>query len=509
MVKSIGFENVWAGNFEFLYVDHIRYKEVDTPIFMGNIAYNTGEWDLTLCTKIRLWVKIPSDLSSHVHLHLYHDAERLNESWAFTLSPSTEDWEELEFSIPPNIVIGNIRAWSIELTAPMSYEINHIAIDDIEAYLGTPEPKEIDTEDNRILSVHQQEQINGGNAIVQLNNYDGYFNNKRLLGSKIQIGWGAETEAGKEVVYSPSVWVISQNDVSEEGKAVTQLTCVDNLQRLKTRTMSDISPLDRRYLHQFGRHSLLEEITYLWDNDYYTLGEVSTEGSDELLNNIGYPNGQSTTNLLEIMTDLLGYTRSACKLRGDNVYIKYVDEISEEDYEYDTDHCFFSTSYGRQLTVPNRIITCQNTPRYISPQAYGRNISEEPVGMHLYGEITKYIEVPRFLNSQKKAEGVLFQVARMGAPYKLSAPMNVGQELYDIIKINDTRTGKVAYARVNSMIRIFEPGKYAIALILGGITNIKSEAPPHQFDTNVGRNFKGWIIDEGYRVFQHLTHEWD
>jgi hypothetical protein len=450
-----------------------------------------------------------------------------DELGAFKISTSTTDWEQItidSFSISyPQIA----ASWGIYTDLAFS-STDPFYIDEIEGYCSSIYAYTFTTTDtdNRILSVNQKEQSDGGMAVIVLRNEDGYFNDKNLLGYQAKIDWGAVTSAGNEYATSPYEWVISQSDMSEEGKATTQLQCIDNLQRLKIRTIGDITKVGAALTKRIGRKTIINDIKDLWYNSYFHLvnkaDDVYIKGTDSTVDNRCLINPEVNISLLALQDDLLDATYSVCKLVEDKVCIKYIDTTqTTEDYAYDGDHCFYTASYGRSLAIPNRLIVCD---RYPQPGTGDWHVQAENVDSQTrIGIITRYITTERRSQASNIAAGTLSKIQLLGMPYKLSAPMNVGQEMYDLIKVDDKRTNKVAYARVSSILRIFEPGYYRIALILGGMIAVKSQSTQHYIDSNIGRNFKGWAVDPprwewhpirgwiqlGMKILHRICNEWN
>ena len=96
--------------------------------------------------------------------------------------------------------------------------------------------KTTDATDRIISVVHNEARFAVGDtrfaAIIRLNNYDQHFKTKTLEGYKVKISNGAIVSGSPESSVAPPLWVVAQRDVSEQGRLITELGCVDTFQRL-------------------------------------------------------------------------------------------------------------------------------------------------------------------------------------------------------------------------------------------------------------------------------------
>lgn len=75
----------------------------------------------------------------------------------------------------------------------------------------------------------------------------------------------------------------------------------------------------------------------------------------------------------------------------------------------------------------------------------------------------------------------------------IRAPMHIGQEIWDTVQVNDSRTGENKKGRVTQIIREWQPGVYSIQLLLGRV----EETLFANTIANRFTNLDGGIADEG------------
>ncbi|KKN00735.1 hypothetical protein LCGC14_1134740, partial [marine sediment metagenome] len=93
-----------------------------------------------------------------------------------------------------------------------------------------------DATDRIISVVHNESRFAVGDtrfaAIIRFDNYDQHFKTKTLEGYKVRISNGFIVSGSPESSIAPPLWVVAQRDVSEEGRLITELGCIDVFQRL-------------------------------------------------------------------------------------------------------------------------------------------------------------------------------------------------------------------------------------------------------------------------------------
>jgi hypothetical protein len=178
------------------------------------------------------------------------------------------------------------------------------------------------------------------------------------------------------------------------------------------------------------------------------------------------------TDALSIIQELVAMTRSALRMQQDSMHLFYIDPSSSVDYSYDTVHAFFSDVRRRQLVLPNLYVVLDSRE---DVTAIG-SASDS-------GSIAKFGIVPRVEidptvttndEATTRAQILLEREQAQTATGTLIVPHNCGQELYDYIKIEDSRSGltgaNAIYGRVGQLIHRYAPGIYQLEISLGSLS---------------------------------------
>ena len=163
------------------------------------------------------------------------------------------------------------------------------------------------------------------------------------------------------------------------------------------------------------------------------------------------------------------------------------------DYEYNdaldsSNHNFFIKSVRERLVIPNKVVV-MNDPAH--DNSYTGNDTDATSYAALNNE---YITKTIYVNAASNAECTRLAEARMER-YQLAAekghglaPMNVGQELFDYIKITDSAANDTRVGNIGSITENYRPGTFEFEFRFGSLlmTGLAGTLPPIATTTEGG-----------------------
>jgi hypothetical protein len=189
--------------------------------------------------------------------------------------------------------------------------------------------------------------------------------------------------------------------------------------------------------------------------------------------------------------ELLSWTRCVPRW-GDDGHIHIMAPVttgSTYDYEYSLagPHTFFSKAYRNSLVLPNKVTV--QTPIY----TYGDSpeISESATDTESYALLPKEqfisCNLEDYTEAGVVASAILFRYQLSEQQGAATVPMNCGAEVYDYIKVTDSRENDSRTGNIGSLTRTFKPEKniYNIEFGLGDPPRYKY-TPPLSGDSTAG-----------------------
>jgi len=176
------------------------------------------------------------------------------------------------------------------------------------------------------------------------------------------------------------------------------------------------------------------------------------------------------TSFLNLAQDLLRMTKCGFRIENDeDLHLFEVDETpGDEVYTYDSAHAFYVDIRDLSLILPNRVIC-------VDGEGGHKGSAEDAAAIAQFRDIavTKFISAENLESDSEANDRAAAELSRSqwnSAAGQIIAPMNVGQELFDYIKIIDSRNDITYYGWVGGIIREWESGVYRITLELGNLT---------------------------------------
>ncbi len=343
---------------------------------------------------------------------------------------------------------------------------------------------------NRILNINHAEQEWSQTAEVQVSNRDGNLTALTLEGYLGVISWGyKDITQGDEYSATAPLTVISQKTDSLGGEVVSSFSLAGLFNLWGEQEATEAYTPDR--INSDTVKTILDAIagaTLTCFNTYPAHTITYDSGYDDSIINAFTPadsfsiaKGESRRSAYK---KALGYTK--CKSRVENDAGTATPHIfqplitgSNYDYEYKnawgvTNHTFFNKSVRTRLVLPNKVVA-MNHPDH--DDTYTGNATDAAsyaaLGDQYY---TKTVYVRASSNAQCAliATAVLqrFQIAAEKG-HGL-APMNVGQEVMDYVKITDSRTSDSRVGNIGYLNRWYSfapklPTRFGIEIRFGSL----------------------------------------
>jgi len=316
-------------------------------------------------------------------------------------------------------------------------------------------------EQDRISSISHEEEPYRHSAEVTLDNSDGALTGLDFKGWKAVISYGLVTKAGAEYSATAPLWVVHQELNSSPGKLTCELRAVgipnllaeDRANDSYLPTNADTKTVKTLIREIAGDTGVTQLACYNHGQAYDTVWETGYDAlADTYIPKDGFRIDINGSRLAAIRRPL-GYTKNVIRFENDGKLhiLKPTTTGTTYDYEYslETGHCFFAKAYRKSLVIPNYIVVKSNSkddPQYSGSAQDAESYALIPKRQYRRTRLQSNAEATSI------AEAIIFNFqlnAQMGA---FSCPINVGQELYDYVRVvdareNDERTGNIGSIR--------------------------------------------------------------
>jgi hypothetical protein len=333
-------------------------------------------------------------------------------------------------------------------------------------------------EEGRILSLKHTEEPWSVNAKeVVLQNADGYFTSLDLKGYSAVISWGLNTPSGKLYSDTSPLVVTWQQLNSAPGSLNCLLTMlgIPDLMDLDCASAS-YTPLDT---DTKTVKTLLSEVAgaTLACFNHCQAYTVDFDSEDSLIDSYKpadtfriYTGGSR----LAAFKRLLEYTGCAARWGDDgHIHIFVLTTAGttfDSEYSLTSGHVFFSKAYRKSLVLPNYIVVKSqkdDSPQYTGSAydaaSYALLPKKKYFGMRLDSNAT----------ANSIAAAILARYQLAGQQGAAAVPMNCGAEVFDYIKVTDSRENDYRVGNVGALTRTWNPlakrdeDKYKIDFNLG------------------------------------------
>jgi len=197
---------------------------------------------------------------------------------------------------------------------------------------------------------------------------------------------------------------------------------------------------------------------------------------------------------LEALKTLLGYTKCVMRVEADggvHIFVPTTTGVSY-DYEYKLavadEHNFFSKSVRTGLVIPN-FIRVLNHPDHEDQFSGSANDASSFALVPKYQ--TNYYRVASDAQATAIAEAILARLQLEAASASASVLMNVGAEVYDYVKVTDSRENDTKVGNIGVLTRHYRPG----------------QSQPWSMDFRFGRVAAGGLM--GTLLSDDFEADWD
>lgn len=320
-----------------------------------------------------------------------------------------------------------------------------------------------------ILSIKQESDVTSGKLIIELRNDDCRYaalSQPLNTGSELCLSPGYVTSEGAEVSEGQSFRITAYEYRSSGGKSTLALYAEDAWSALA----------DWRARQQFrwnqgsNQKAVKDMLAFVLAKAGIKLEVLST--SSTILN--FYPDFSINPgeNGREVVNKLLSFVPDVIFIEGNRAFLLNPLASDTSCYSYGDTHPIYEGRYAQAELTPNSVHvegwnTSTSAPIIASVFDWGA----------VEGSYDKPLETEdRNLGSvaaaQARGEAVLRKAVIASANGPISVPPNCGQQLYDVVEINDTRAGLSAVSyRVLGLGLSYNPLKaaYRQQIILGGV----------------------------------------
>ena len=316
----------------------------------------------------------------------------------------------------------------------------------------------------RILKLEHNEEPWSMKAKAVLNNSDGYLTSLDLKGYTAVISWGIETTTGKLYSATSPLTVTYQQLDSSPGSLNCELSMIGMPDLLNLDTASyDFLPAATSTA---TLQDLIEDLLGATMIGFTHCTAVDYDFDGSAASYLTYkPKTSFFTRVgdtrLTVLKRLLSWSKCVARWGYDgHVHILLPTTTGttyDSEYALPSGHAFFSKIYRDSLVLPNKVTVRSLTYEYGDEVLYwGSDTSAAS-----YALVPKEQYIPMNIESDAEgtaiAEALIFQYelgAQMGGA---SVPMNCGSEVYDYIKVTDSRESDYRIGNIGSLTRTFNP----------------------------------------------------
>jgi len=324
-----------------------------------------------------------------------------------------------------------------------------------------------------VLSLRQELTETHGSIAVELRNDDGRYASPGQgdlsaldIGCQLEFSPGYVTSQGNEVSPGLAFTLNAYEHISSGGKASLVLHASDGWNLLEN--------WRARYQSRWNKETEEMSVKQILQFVLARVGLKLEAKSQSSVVTGYYPdftiNPNNTGNT--VISRLLSFVPDVLFIEGNKAYV--VNPLSSDgsDYSYGSSHSIFEGKYRAEAWGLNRV------------QVEGYNPAEDEtivVDSFTWDEIDRLYDrlkqledknIDSVTKAEQMGEAYLRQAEIESVNGSILAPVNCGQQLYDVIDVTDSRAGlEAGKRRVIGLTLVYSPrsGEYRQRLLLGGV----------------------------------------
>lgn len=309
---------------------------------------------------------------------------------------------------------------------------------------------------SRLLTLEHIEEQYRDRAVLILRNNDRAFDNVNLLGRKFRIAYGHYTgnnvaepdgdNAGNEYSYAPDLWIKSQQITSLQGELTCQLYAEGHWAYMREQRILGYgtSPY---YTNTFTATTVYDLIEAIIETAMgWTLNSLGT--SDGIVDSFTPTfdlNNAPYESAAEVLYRLLQMTKQYMRVKANSIFELVYPQDSDavnKSYYTSTNHKFFEYAEKISLVVPNSIAVYANQDADGTWGSLITGTASHPDSIDRYVEVLDpYIagSIGTQEDADERASAILHRIKMEQLAGRLIVPHDAAIELYDKVRIYDTR----------------------------------------------------------------------
>ena len=312
-----------------------------------------------------------------------------------------------------------------------------------------------------VLEAVAEERANGGRLRLVLRNDDGRYTDGPLLkvSAEVRVSSGYVTANGPQASLGPAYWVDAVEYVSGGGEASVVLHGSDGWALLAAWRAR------RQYTWAAGERNVFGLLQFLFARAGLEFSSVG--GSNDSANLYPAFTIHPGESGLTAVRRLLALLPDVIYLRGEFAFLKEPLASEAVAYSYGVDHALLRGRYVAGVAETNRA------------QVFGDGVFAErldwPGVEAVYDRLAQVhdLNLTTVAQAEDRGDAVLRKAALTAEDGEIAAPVNCGQELYDVVEVTDAGAGlSAAKRRVLGIELRYATGTkaaYEQRLALGGV----------------------------------------
>lgn len=183
-------------------------------------------------------------------------------------------------------------------------------------------------------------------------------------------------------------------------------------------------------------------------------------------------NADYSKSTIQIIRDVTAESLLVVRPEKDGFHVFHKDDsVSSVDYTYDGDHAFFSGFVSEGPIIPNKITYTNEAPGGPSPDVGSDTDATSAASIGTIEEVVVDLNIADATEATTRAQRAIKRLKRNVTTGRDIVPMNCGQEVWDVVQVQDARSGKTYTGIVSKLLRTYKPEdeRYDLGISMGGV----------------------------------------